>query len=185
MVITLQPVRRRSPPVDHPVGRPANWRRRSCGICHHPANAVDVVYRQLLPARQRVVSRDRMVLWRPLSRHDQTVRTRSVPDCSRAVLCNHHRLGISAIPNGLPVGVPDVERVRNSRVFVIKSTTTDPIDLVLEGNTLTLRGEPIDLNGVFFVLMANGEVRFYPEGLPDGFIPAAFTPAAGDAAPPQ
>ena len=83
------------------------------------------------------------------------------------------------------MGVPDVERVRNSRVFVIKSTTTDPIDLVLEGNTLTLRGEPIDLNGVFFVLMANGEVRFYPEGLPDGFIPAAFTPAAGDAAPPQ
>ncbi|WP_237227820.1 DUF1559 domain-containing protein [Rubinisphaera sp. JC750] len=60
---------------------------------------------------------------------------------------------------------------------------TEPTDLVLEGATLRLRGEPIDLNGVFFVLMANGEVRFYPEGLPDGFIPAAFTPAAGDETP--
>jgi len=57
---------------------------------------------------------------------------------------------------------------------------TEPTDLVLEGTTLTLRGEPINLNGVFFLLMANGEVRFYPEGLPDGFIPAAITPAAGD-----
>lgn len=60
---------------------------------------------------------------------------------------------------------------------------TEPTDLVLEGTTLTLRGEPIALNGVFFVLMANGEVHFYPQGLPDGFIPAAFTPAAGDETP--
>lgn len=81
------------------------------------------------------------------------------------------------------MGVTNIERVRNSRVFVIKSTTTEPIDLVLEGTTLTLRGEPIDLNGGFFVLMANGEVRFYPEGRPDGFIPAAITPAAGDETP--
>lgn len=90
-------------------------------------------------------------------------------------------------PDG-SVAISDITDVLSETVLAIgvpgpMVRWTEPIDLVLEGKTLTLRGEPIDLNGVFFVLMANGEVRFYPEGLPDGFIPAAFTPAAGDETP--